>query len=375
MKIGINASFLNNKPTGVGVFTQEVMKGLCNLDKDTTVFSSIQVEGVNEAQMQLTPTHIRGSLNVVNNIGRAVFDNALLRYRLKAAAVEVLFCPIMEFPLTYVLPTVVMVHDLHPLYFPEQFGLAGKYFKFSLGMLKRLRYRVVTESNFVKAEVVKTAGLQEELIDVITLGYDPEFFKPRGIEQQEGFLRKHDLKAPFILFVGSLFPYKNVSTLIDAFLLIKNRVPHTLVIIGKQDLAAKPLIKDKRIVYKSYVERQDIPYFYSYADMLVHPSLFEGFGLNILEAMACGTPVISSNGGSLPEVVGDAGLLFNPKEVTTLATLMLKLIRNQELRQSLINRGLKHVKKFTWDKAAIGIYNACKKCLDDSRREKEGGRR
>ncbi|MBF0538550.1 MAG: glycosyltransferase family 4 protein [Nitrospirae bacterium] len=365
MRIGINASFLNTTPTGVGVFTREVARGLCALDKETTVFSSIKIDGVDDAQMQHTPEPVRGSLNVVHNIGRAVFDNALLGYKLRRAAVDVLFCPIMEFPLTYVLPTLVMVHDLHPLYFPRQFGLAGSYFKFSLGMLKRLKYRIVTPSKFVKAEVIKTTALPEELVDVITEGYDPELFKPQGVQLQEDFFRRHELKPPYILFVGSLFPYKNVSTLIEAFMVIRNRVPHTLVIIGKEDLADRPLPKDNRIVYKSYVDRQDIPLFYSYAEMLVHPSLFEGFGLNILEAMACGTPVISSNGGSLPEVVGQAGLLFNPKEVTALAAHMLKLIRDKELRQSLVAKGLQHVKEFTWDKTARGIYNACKKCIGD----------
>ncbi|MBV6343591.1 glycosyltransferase family 4 protein [Candidatus Magnetobacterium casense] len=363
MKIAINASFLNTKPTGVGVFTREVARELCALDKETTVFSSVRIDGVDESQMQHTPQPIRGSLNLIHNIGRAVFDNALLRYRLHAAAVDVLLCPIMEFPLTYVLPTIVMVHDLHPLYFPEQFGVASKYFRVSLWRLKSLRYRVLTPSNFVRAEVIKTAGLQEDLVGVAPYGYDSNMFKPMPAELREDFLKRHDLKPPYILFVGSLFPYKNVSTLTDAFMLIKNRVPHTLVIVGKKELATRPLPKDDRIVYKSYVDREDVPLFYSYAEMLVHPSLFEGFGLNILEAMACGTPVVSSNGGSLPEVVGQAGLLFNPTEVTTLATHMLNLIRDKELRQSLIERGLQHVKTFTWLKTAQDIYNTCKKCL------------
>ncbi|KJU87699.1 group 1 glycosyl transferase [Candidatus Magnetobacterium bavaricum] len=365
MKIGINASFLNTTPTGVGVFTREVARGLCALDKETTVFSSVRIDGIDDAQMQHTPIPIRGSLNLIHNIGRAVFDNAILRHKLKAAGVDVLFCPIMEFPLTYMLPTLVMIHDLHPLYFPRQFGLASTYFKFSLERLKRLKYRVVTGSNFVKAEVIKAANLREDLVDVITEGYDPELFRPMGLELREDFLGRHKLKPPYILFVGSLFPYKNVSTLIEAFMLIKNRVPHTLVIVGKKELATRPLPKDDRIVYKSYVDREDVPLFYSYAEMLVHPSLFEGFGLNILEAMACGTPVVSSNGGSLPEVVGQAGLLFNPTEVTALATHMLNLIRDKELRQSLVAKGLQHVKEFTWDKATLGIYNASKKCLDD----------
>ena len=110
--------------------------------------------------------------------------------------------------------------------------------------------------------------------------------------------------------MGNLFPYKNIRALAEAFLKIKDRIDHCLVIVGRKEFAAGQLITDERILYMDYVPDEDLPRFYSYADLLVHPSLSEGFGLTPLEAMACGTPVVSSNAGALPEVVGDAGMSF-----------------------------------------------------------------
>lgn len=363
MKIGVNATFLNEKPTGVGIFTREVSTRLSALKKNTIVFTSVSFDTVQDIHIKKTPAGIRGSLKLLNNLSRLIYNNTVLPAMVKKHGVNLLYCPIMEFPFVPLSPLIVTVHDLHPFYFPEQFGLAGSYFKFSLKLLPRFARRVTVPSNFVKRELLRVVKIRSDIIDVVPLGYDSAIFKPHGDELKQDFLKSYGIRGPFILFVGSLFPYKNIKTLIKAFLDIKNSIPHSLVIIGKKELSVEYLHEDERILYLDYVRVEKIPEFYSYADMLVHPSLVEGFGMTILEAMACGTPVIASNGGSLPEVVGDGGILFDPTDSQALGEIILKVINNESLRKELIEKGLIQVKKFSWDRTVKDILLSCEKAL------------
>jgi glycosyltransferase involved in cell wall biosynthesis len=363
MRIGINAIFLNEKPTGVGVFTREVSARLCDLNKDTIVFTSASIDIIQGQNIIGTPAAIRGSMRLSNNLKRLIYCNTILPVMLKRYRVDILYCPIMEFPFIPLSPLIVTLHDLHPLYFPEQFGLSAGYFKSSLRLLPRLARRVIVPSRFVKEELLNVLDIDGERIDIVPLGCDSTIFKPQGNEMRQVFLKDYAIKGPFILFVGSLFPYKNVNTLLRAFLDIKDRIPHQLIIIGRKDLSPEPLYEDERVRYLDYVGLEDIVRFYSFADLLIHPSLREGFGMTILEAMACGTPVLSSNRGSLPEVVGEAGILFDPEDSKALAELILKVLNNERLRKEMIEKGLEHVKRFSWQKTAEGILKSCERAL------------
>ncbi len=363
MKIGINATFLNEKPTGVGVFTREVSARLCALNKGTLVFTSVSLNTAQEIQIRKTPIRIRGSLKLSNNLSRLIYNNTVLPAMVKKHAINPLYCPIMEFPFVPLSPLIVTVHDLHPVYFEKQFGLAGSYFKLSLKLLSRFARRVIVPSNFVKRELLKAVKIRSDIIDVIPNGYDSTLFKPQSNELKQSFLETYGIRWPFILFVGSLFPYKNVKTLLKAFLDIKGRIPHSLIVIGRKELSPESLQEDERIIYLNYVRAEEIPKFYSYADLLVHPSLTEGFGMTVLEAMACGTPVISSNGGALPEVVGDGGILFDPTDSRALREKILQVIKNEGLRKELIEKGFRQVKRFSWDSTAEGILQTCEKAL------------
>lgn len=365
MRIGINAAFLNEKPTGVGVFTKEVSARLCGLDRDALVFTSVLLDTVREEQIRKTPAGIRGSLKLSNNLIRLIYSNTVLPVMVKKYEIDVLYCPVMEFPFVPLSPLIVTVHDLHPVYFPEQFGLAGSYFRFSLRLLPRFARRVIVPSNFVKRELLSEVKIRSDIIDIAPLGYNSAIFKPQGVEMKQDFLKSHGLKGPYILFVGSLFPYKNVKTLVRAFQDIRESIPHSLVIVGKKEVSAEPLQEDERIRYLDYVGTEEITKFYSYADLLVHPSLTEGFGMTILEAMACGTPVISSNGGALPEVVGDGGILFDPTDSPALGEKILKVIKNEGLQKELIEEGFRQVRKFSWDSTAKGILRSCEKALKE----------
>ena len=175
------------------------------------------------------------------------------------------------------------------------------------------------------------------------------------------FLQRHSIEGPYILFVGNLFPYKNVKILIDAFLSIKDRIDHRLVIVGRREFSELALPVHERILYLGYIGQEDLPKIYCYADLLVHPSLSEGFGFTLLEAMACGTPVLASNRASMPEIVGDAGLLFDPTDCGELSSLLLSVLSRKALREELSEKGLRQAARFSWEEAAAGLLASCER--------------
>ncbi len=362
MKIGINATFLHEKPTGLGVFTEGLSRFITTrLNGEALVFSPIPVEGVTENSFRRVPLSIKGSMRFRNNLFRTIYLNTVLPLRCRHEKIDVLFCPMIEFPFIPVVPLVVHVHDLHPIQFSSQFGRAAVFLRLSLHILKRVVKRITVSSGYVKKELLKATGIREEKIDIVPLAYNESLFHTCAPEEESSFFEKYSLKRSYILSVGNLFPYKNINTLTEAFLKIKDRIDHCLVIVGRKEFASGRLVEDERIFYMDYVPDEDLPRFYSYADLLVHPSLSEGFGLTPLEAMACGTPVVSSNAGALPEVVGDAGISFDPVDTRALSDIILDVLNNKGLRGELIEKGFKRIKLFSWEKTAAGILRTCER--------------
>lgn len=367
MKVGINATFLNDKPTGAAIYTREVSRILAEQHKDMLFFSPVVYEEIPLEYIYKTPEALKGSPALSNSLYRAFYINAALPLLGKLKKIDILYCPILEFPFIPLIPSVVHIHDLHFIHFAAQFGLAAPRMKLSLQLVNKSVRRVIVSSEFVKRELLEAAVIEESRIDVVPLAYNRAMFRPRPVKLKKDFLLKYNIKGNYILFVGSLFPYKNLKTLLAAFLKIKHKIPQFLVVAGRREFSADPLSNDERILYMDYVAAEDLPSLYSYADLFVYPSLREGFGIPPLEAMACGAPVISSEGGSLPEVVGTAGLLFPAEDSSLLSELMLKVIQNKALRETLINKGFDNVKNFNWESTASGVLKSCEKALQEKR--------
>ncbi|MEW6002590.1 MAG: glycosyltransferase family 1 protein [Nitrospirota bacterium] len=365
MKIGINGTFLNEKPTGAGLFTKEVYRTLLSLNREILLFSPVSTDKMPSNSIYKVPEMMKGSRRLLNSLYRFFYINTILPGLCKLKGVDVLYCPILEFPFISHTPTVVHIHDLHFIHFSSEFGFAAPRLKFSLKIIRRIVKRVIVSSEFIKNELIRLTDIRESQIDVVPLAYNNSVFKPMPLEIRKDFLNKNGLRENYILFVGSLFPYKNLKTLVDAFLRIKDKIPHSLVVVGRREFSLKPPVKDERITYMDYVDGEDLPFFYSCADLFVYPSLKEGFGIAPLEAMACGTPVISSNGGSLPEVVGDAAILFDPEDSESLSELIINVINNEGLRKELIEKGFKNIKNFSWRKTAEGILASCERTLKE----------
>jgi glycosyltransferase involved in cell wall biosynthesis len=363
LKIGVNATFLHEKPTGLGVFTTEISRWLSVLNGELLVFSPVRITGVPQGSLYMVPPSVKGSLRFSGNLLRAAYLNSVLPLLCRRNKIEVLFCPMLEFPFLPLVPLVVHLHDFHPVQFAFDFKRAATHFRYSLMVMKKIARRVTVSSVFVKKQLLEATEFPEERIDVVPLAYNSSLFRPSDPGMKTSFLDKYSIRGKYILSIGNLFPYKNIGILVGAFLRIKGEIPHSLVIVGRKEFASGPLSEDSRIIYTDYVPEDDLPKFYSYADLLVHPSLSEGFGMAPLEAMACGTPVLSSNGGSLPEVVGEAGILFDPRDGERLSELILQVVSSAALQRELAEKGLDQAKRFSWEKTASGIIGSCREAL------------
>ncbi|MEK7123841.1 MAG: glycosyltransferase family 1 protein [Patescibacteria group bacterium] len=279
---------------------------------------------------------------------------------------DVFFSPhFLLTPLSKNCRRVLTIHDLSFSHYPEFFSFSKRLWHKSLNIEKQAASagRLIVPSRSTKADLVNFYGVSEEKIKVIHHGVSPEF---SVISENDGRLAgikaKYRLPDKFILHLGTVEPRKNVLGLIRAFEVLKSDKNYgdlNLVIAGglgwlyKEVLAAAKKSRfSGNIKFVPPNLPEERPYFYNLAELFVFPSFFEGFGLPILEALACGTPVVSSNNSSLPEVLGNAGLLIDPYDVEQICSAMKEILGSGELREILIKRGLERAKNFTWEKCA-----------------------
>ncbi|MBI5094187.1 MAG: glycosyltransferase family 4 protein [Candidatus Hydrogenedentes bacterium] len=254
---------------------------------------------------------------------------------------------------------IVTIHDLsfmrHAAWFRQDRAM---YYQATIGRSAKLARRIIADSHCAASDLKEKLGVPEERIDVIPLGVD-EAFRPAP-ESVQAFVReRYRVPARFFLYVGTVEPRKNLERLIEAWSRIARDCPVDLVIAGRDGwkvgpihAAAKKSPYAERIHFVGFVDRSDLPALYSAAEAFVWPSLWEGFGLPPLEAMACGVPVLTSNVSSLPEVVGGDALLIDPHDVRAIADGMSRLVNDLPYRDTLITGGLSRAAQFTWQRTA-----------------------
>ena len=221
---------------------------------------------------------------------------------------------------------------------------------------------IITISNSAKEELVKILGINEDKIDIVSPGVNYDIFNARiNTDIKKIVKQKYNLPDEYILYLGTLEPRKNISSLIKAFINLKKekKILEKLVIVGKKGWNYENIYKiihdnnmEDEIIFTGYVDENEKPAIYQMSKLFVFPSLYEGFGIPVLESMASGVPVIVSNTSSLPEVVEDAAILVDPQKVKDIETSIYKVLTNKELRIELIEKGLKQSKKFTWENSA-----------------------
>jgi glycosyltransferase involved in cell wall biosynthesis len=274
-------------------------------------------------------------------------------------------------PVALGVPVVMIAYDLIPLRFPQFYG------QDQLLLIPRINRGVeradaiIAISACTKRDYVELLGADAARIHVVYPGVDRRFGPATDVAARDAVLRRYGLRQPYLLYVGSLGPHKNVGTLVRVFRRLKQSrgIPHQLVLCGRAKWgwevvdAARDLIAAGECVVVDFIPAADVPYLYNGAEVFVFLSLYEGFGLPPLEAMASGIPVVVSNAGSLPEVVGDAALQVTPTDEEEIEETIHRVIADEELRKDMSARGLRQAARFSWPEAArqtLKIFTAAR---------------
>lgn len=254
-------------------------------------------------------------------------------------------------------PKVTTVHDLIPFKYPQTTtDNIRRAHKKRLAWVLRESDKIIAVSHATKEDLISILNVPEDRIVVIPEGVEDRY-RPQPLEIVESIKRKYRIKGDYIFSLSTLEPRKNQAGLIKAFALVKEKYPDlTLLIGGRTGWGEIPEPIDG-VMMPGYISDSDLPALYAGATVFALPSFYEGFGLPVLQAMACGAPVVTSDISSLPEVTGDAAILVDPKEVQDIATGIIKAIETQG---SLREKGLEQAKKFSWDRAAKETYNVYK---------------
>jgi glycosyltransferase involved in cell wall biosynthesis len=263
---------------------------------------------------------------------------------------------------------VVTIHDLFPLRHPELYSrVIGHHHRLVSRSAARSATRVLTGSEFSRREIAELTGVPLERIVVTPYGVGRKF---RPVEVDDAWLKERfGITRPYVLCIGTLEPRKNLVGALDAFERLKGDA--MFVLTGgrgwkNEDLDRRLRAFGGSLVLTGYLEDADLVKLLSAADCFVHPALFEGFGFPVVEAMACGAPVVSSDGGSLPEVVGDAGLLAPPREPDAIAAAISRVLGDTALRDDLAQRGLARARSFTWARCAEATRDEYRRVLGTS---------
>jgi glycosyltransferase involved in cell wall biosynthesis len=272
---------------------------------------------------------------------------------------NLLFSPNISGPLS-VKKQVVTVHDITPIDYPDY--LVPEYvlwYRFMIPRLLKGVQRIIAVSNYTKQKIVELIGIEEEKIEVIPNGVDKKYWMTSPDSESNSIRSLGLYSSRYLLYVGSLQPRKNLSRLLQAWGLIQNEVPEDIWLVvagaeGKKEVFSqlKLSVIPPRVQFTGYVSDDILPIMYRKALGFVFVSLYEGFGLPILEAMASGTPVLASNLTAIPEVAGNAALLVDPYKTEEIADGLLKLIMDDSLRTRLQQKGLEQAKLFSWEKTA-----------------------
>ena len=377
MKIGIIAGIVEETRTGIGTYTYTLLQSLKDIDYQNEYFTVSRKElnpnFVDKDHQIIIPvpsfmdyfqrSYFAWQLLILPFKLRRRHELSLIHDPFNLACFAILDIPFKK---------VVTIHDIAPIVNKNNFRkIFVLLHKIMLPRVIKKTNIIITDSHFSKGEIVRYLHVNPDRIRVIYPGIDKRFH-PLPSSQPPMMLEKYNIPKNFILYVGSTQKQKNVQALIRAYARIEKEISHKLVIVGTKIFGGRnylsKLIKDlhleESVIFTGYISDEELPAFYNAASLFVFPSLYEGFGLPPLEAMACGTPVITSNRASLPEAVGDAGIMVDPDDIEGLAKAMVKLTTDEELRQTMIKRGLERVKLFSPEKAAAATIEVYREVLD-----------
>ncbi|MEE9288691.1 MAG: glycosyltransferase family 1 protein [Bacteroidota bacterium] len=380
MKIVIDGRYMRPGQTGVGIFTENVVRELCDLGRSDEF---VLIVGENPKQLIADNLQVVRYSLLSRRFVHRVWENTFLPIFLHRVRADIYFTPFFFLPLlthrrfaqysskernSSSRPRYVMtVHDLIPFVHPElaTFRLRSRLWLFFPPSL-RVADVIITDSIASKCDIARLFKFSENKIHVIALGKSKQFTLITDQALLARIREKYRLPRSFILFVGTIEPRKNLDVLFRAYGELPTSLRDTvkLVVVGGLGWQFDRMISslkrrglERDVHFTGYVAEEDLPALYNLATIFAYPSLYEGFGLPVLEAMACGLPVVVSNASSLPEVVGEAGIKFDPRNEKELARILEALLRDEGQREQRSRASLAQAQRFSWRTTAEQILN------------------
>ena len=357
MKIGIDVQASRGSKTGLGVYTDHLVRALGNFSDRHQFFY-----------------YTASDAAPWNTLRRIYWENIELPNLAKKDRVEILHVPAFSPPLVKFSKLVVTVHDLIGKLFPNQMGLPSRwYWGRWLPFTVRRADRIIADSENTKRDLMRHLGVAEQKIRVIYPSGHEGFSSQVNGTALDTLKKTLSIREKYFLCVGTIEPRKNLLRVLRAyarFLKKKRDSFYQLIVVGSKEFAhgkaflqvIREASKDQdAVVFTGYLDHDDLNRLYCGAEAFLFPSLYEGFGIPILEAMASGVPVLASNRSSLPEVGGDAVYPVNPASIEEIAEGMARLAEDGALRRQLIDRGFQQIKNFSWDKTArevVQVYES-----------------
>ena len=370
--IAINALIMDNKKAGIGNYAFNLLQEMLKFPSDFII--DIYIQDHMSSQFNSTENmHFIKCPNFESSRDRILYEQLKLPHLYRQYDYSLIhFMDYMSPILPIKSKKVVTIHDLSYFIYPEYFTIGSRYMKqFLTGPSIRSADRVICVSYNTKNDIQKRYKLSDKL-RVIHLGVEP-IEKTVNKDKGREILKKYGINGSFIMYTGTLEPRKNVETLISAYhsAVKEGNIIQDLVLCGKPGWKYEGIYNEiknsglsERIILTGYVPSDDLSIIFDNADVFVYPSLYEGFGLPPLEAMAHGVPVICSNSSSLPEVVGEAALTFSPEDKEALTALMIKLLEDTNLRSELVEKGYNRASLFTWENTVNKTYKVYEELLN-----------
>ncbi len=355
MRIGIMLRHLNPHGTEMGtrIYTENIVNGILETDHQNEYLLIYKDENL----LGTFPTKENVTETVLKIPTKLLWDQIGIPLLARREKLDLIFNPKFSVPLLTKRKTVFVMHGMEWFVYPEVYKWGDvHYVKLAMPLYCKKADKIIAVSHLVETDMIKYMKVNKDKIKVIYEGYN-KIFKPVNSNEFLNIIRnKYKLPGEFILYVGDIFPSKNFGRLVTAFNNLQRKINIPLVVAGRKrwkyeddmNLIEKFNLKNK-ILFVGRVPQKDLVGFYNLAKMLVFPSLDEGFGLPVIEAFACGCPVIASGTGALPEVGGHAAYYIDPYNVYEIEKAMFEVLTNKSLRQSLIENGFEQAKKFSWE--------------------------
>jgi glycosyltransferase involved in cell wall biosynthesis len=361
--LAVNATIVGERPTGLGIYGLQLMDALADLGERLTVFTSCpEAVTARHARVVGVTPRIRPERGALGHLARLVWTQTALRAHVRRTRPAALLNLMPEGLLATPVPQVTVIHDVLPLHYPTEYPRQQYYFRHYVPAVLAASRRIIVSSESTRRDIRRFfPRIPDDRLRVVAPGYDARRYTP-GLPVAA--------TPPYALYLGNVMPHKNLGRLVDAFAAVTARDVR-LVLRGwgrRHHVDALRARIDRlgiagRVDWAPYADGPTLPALYRGARMLLLPSLYEGFGMTALEAMACGTPVITSATSSMPEVVGDAALLIEPADTAALTAAMARLFADDALAADLSSRGLSRAKLFSWEMTGRAVQAAVREAV------------